>query len=235
MKKCFIICPIGSDGSETRKRSDVLFRHIIEPVCSNCEFTPIRVDKENTNNSLTDEIISHITNDDLVIADLTESNPNAFYEIGYRAALNKPLIQLISKDCSIPFDVSVIRTFSYDLLDLDAVEETKKRLIQTIKSIDFNQVNILDESVNTPSLNINIYSQILQEIYNIQDRLEKLSSEINSKDSTAISILADKLAISNTKSPEVALTETLLSKLLDEPEKFANLSKEFGNFTSKKE
>ncbi len=90
-------------------------------------------------------------------------------------------------------------------------------------------------SVIPPPLNINIYSQILQEIYNIQDRLEKLSSEINSKDSTAISILADKLAISNTKSPEVALTETLLSKLLDEPEKFANLSKEFGNFTSKKE
>ena len=108
-------------------------------------------------------------------------------------------------------------------------------MIQTIKSIDFNQVNILDESVNTPSLNINIYSQILQEIYNIQDRLEKLSSEINSKDSTAISILADKLAISNTKSPEVALTETLLSKFLDEPEKFAAISKKFGKSTPKKE
>lgn len=235
MKNCFIICPIGSDDSETRKRSDTLFRHIIEPVCSNCGFTPIRVDKENTNNSLTDEIISHITNDDLVIADLTESNPNAFYEIGYRSALNKPLIQLISKDCRIPFDVSVIRTFTYDLFDLDVVEEIKKRLIQTIQSIDFNQEDVLDESDNNPSPSITIYSQILQEIYNVQDRIEKLSSKIDSKDSSTISILADKLVSSNVKSPEISLTETFVTKLIEEPEKFATLSKKLGQLASKKE
>lgn len=88
---------------------------------------------------------------------------------------------------------------------------------------------------STERRSINIYSQILQEIYNIQDRLEKLSSEINSNDSSVISILADKLAISNTKSPEVALTEILLSKLIDEPEKFAAVSKKFGKSTPKKE
>lgn len=235
MKNCFIICPIGTDGSETRKRSDTLFRHIIEPVCTTCSFTPIRVDKENTNNSLTDEIIDHITSDDLVIADLTESNPNAFYEIGYRSALKKPLIQLISKDCPIPFDVSVIRTFTYDLFDLDAVEEIKKRLIQTIKSINFDQQNALNESTNNPFSSINIYSQILQEIYNIQDRIEKLSSKIDSKDSSAIAILADKLASSNAKSPDIALAETLLSKFIDEPKKFAALSREFEQFSLKKE
>ena len=233
MKNCFIICPIGTDGSETRKRSDTLFRHIIEPVCASCDFTPIRVDKENTNNSLTDEIINHIANDDLVIADLTESNPNAFYEIGYRSALKKPLIQLISKDCRIPFDVSVIRTFSYDLLDLDAVDEIKKRLIQTIKSIDFNQEDTSNESAHNPSQDINFYSQILQEIYNVQDRIEKLSSKIDAQDSSAISILADKLAKSNAKSPEVALTETLFSKLIDEPQKAEALSKAFEQFAPK--
>lgn len=111
MKNCFIICPIGDNGSETRKRSDSLFKHVISPVCKECGFEPIRIDKENTNGSITDDILKHLMEDDLVIADLTENNPNAFYEIGYRTALNKPSIHLMTKDSSIPFDVSTIRAF----------------------------------------------------------------------------------------------------------------------------
>ena len=97
MKTCFIVCPIGNDDTETRNRSDTLFKHVISPVCDECNFTPIRIDRENTNGSLTDEIFKHICEDDLVIADLTENNPNVFYEIGYRAALDKPAIHLMSK------------------------------------------------------------------------------------------------------------------------------------------
>lgn len=28
MKTCFVVCPIGTDGSDTRKRSDQLLKHI---------------------------------------------------------------------------------------------------------------------------------------------------------------------------------------------------------------
>lgn len=235
MKTCFIVCPISSDGSEIRKRSDTLLKHVITPVCESCGFTPIRIDKENTNGSLTDEIISHITNDDLVIADLTDSNPNAFYEIGYRAALKKPLIQLISKDSNIPFDISVVRTFSYDLLDLDFVDELKERLIKTIQSINFNVSDTATEPDDTTSNSININSLILQEIYNVEDRIEKLFSVLDAKDSATISLLADKLISSNSKSPEVALTETLFSKFIDEPEKLVKLAEVFQKLPTKEE
>lgn len=221
MKNCFIICPIGSDGSETRKRSDTLFKHIIEPVCADCNFMPIRIDRENINGSLTNEIISHITNDQLVIADITDSNPNAFYEIGYRAALKKPLIQLAFKDLNIPFDISTIKTFSYNF-DLDAVAEIKERLKQTINSINFDDSDDNDSSSVSSSAGTNINSQILQEIYNIQDRIEKLSSIIEHTDTSAISILADKLI--SAKTSEDALAESILLKFIDEPQKLVALA-----------
>ncbi len=47
MKKCFVVTPIGNEGSETRKRTDQVFKYIIEPVCHECEFEVVRVDKIN--------------------------------------------------------------------------------------------------------------------------------------------------------------------------------------------
>lgn len=221
MKTCFIVCPIGKEDSSVRKRSDSLFKHVISLVCQECSFKPIRIDKENTNGSLTDEIINHIETDDLVIADITDSNPNAFYEIGYRAALKKPIIHLMSKDTNIPFDISSIRTYTYDLSDLDSVAEVKNRLIQTIKSINFNTS---ESSSGTEKPYVNTSSaQLLQEIYKVQDGIRKLSTLMETNNSTALSVLADKLANINAKTPETVMIESMLPLLLEHPDKFQTL------------
>lgn len=222
MKTCFIVCPIGGDNTETRRRSDTLFKHVILPVCNACDFNPIRIDKENTNGSLTEEIFNHIREDDLVIADLTENNPNAFYEMGYRAALGKPTIHLMSKNASIPFDVSTIRTYFYDLSDLDNVDEVKGRLIQTINNIDFTSSG---SKASNPPANDNMFNaQLLQEIYKVQDSIATLEASINAKDSSMVSVLADKLANSNTKSTEAVLIETLLPIMLEKPDQLLRLA-----------
>ena len=221
MKTCFIVCPIGNEGSDVRKRSDTLFKHVISPVCKECSFDPIRIDKENTNGSLTEEIITHIKTDDLVIADITDLNPNAFYEIGYRAALNKPAIHLMSKDTDIPFDVSSIRTFTYNLSDLDSVEEIKNRLIQTIKSINFTAHD--SSSTAEPPCVDTVNAQILQEIYKVQDSINKLATSLDTNNSAALSVLADKLANANTQTPEALVIEKFLPILLENPDKMQTL------------
>ena len=234
MKKCFIVCPIGTENSDTRKRSDLLFKYVISPVCKESNFEPIRIDKENTNGLLTDEILQHLKNDELVIADLTEGNPNAFYEIGYRAALGKPAIHLIEKDSKIPFDVSTIRSYSYDLTDLDSVDEVKKRIIQTIGSLNFEQITS-EENVNTEKTSSAlISSQLFQEIYKIQDSITKLTDSIEAKDSTALSVLADKLANTNQKTTDEVLIETLLPKFFENPEQMLKLLEVANKFPSNK-
>ena len=69
-----------------------------------------------------------------------------FFEMGYRKCTDKPIIHLKKKGETIPFDVNTVRTFEYDLTDLDNVEETKKRLEQTIGTFSFeNKTNALGQ------------------------------------------------------------------------------------------
>ena len=140
MKKCFVVSPIGDAGTDIRKNADQLYQHIIKPVCEKCGFVAQRVDDFNTSNSITQEILDALNDYDLVIADLTGHNPNVFFEIGYRTKSQKPIIHLKRKDETIPFDVSSIRTFEYDLTDLDMVTATKDRLEQVIKNFKYDEV-----------------------------------------------------------------------------------------------
>jgi hypothetical protein len=60
------------------------------------------------------EIIKNIEIADLVICDMSTLNPNVFFELGIRTALNKPVC-LIKDDVTpkIPFDTSIINNHKY--------------------------------------------------------------------------------------------------------------------------
>jgi hypothetical protein len=132
-KKCFVIAPIGTIDSPTRKRSDKILKHIIRPVALECGYAePIRADQISTPGLITTQIIEHIVEDDMVIADLTESNPNVFYELAIRHAIRKPFVHLIEEGHKLPFDVAPARTIEIDHTDLDSVEESKEELRRQI-------------------------------------------------------------------------------------------------------
>lgn len=117
-KNCFVIAPIGELDSDTRKRSDQILKHIIKPAVSSCGYKAIRADEIDKPGIITSQVIQRVVNDPLVIADLTERNPNVFYELAIRHAIRKPLVQLIQKGERIPFDVAGTRTIQVDHTDL---------------------------------------------------------------------------------------------------------------------
>jgi hypothetical protein len=88
-KTCFVIAPIGEDGSETRKRSDQILDHIIKPAVTECGYTAVRADKIEKPGVITSQVIQHVVEDDLIVADLTERNPNVFYELAVRHATRR--------------------------------------------------------------------------------------------------------------------------------------------------
>ena len=138
MNSCFVIGPIGDEGSETRQRSDKILNHLIEPVAKECHYNVIRADKISEPGFINLQIIQHLINDDLVIADLTEKNSNVYYELGIRHAVNKPVITIIEIGESIPFDVAPMRTIPVDHKDLDSVAKCKDDLIKYIHSVERN-------------------------------------------------------------------------------------------------
>jgi hypothetical protein len=62
------------------------------------------------------QVINALLNADLVIADLSTLNPNAFYEIGIRHMVQKPIIHMQVIEETIPFDVSLFRSIKYSRL-----------------------------------------------------------------------------------------------------------------------
>ncbi len=235
MKKCFVISPIGADGSETRKRADKLYKYIISEVCAECGFEAIRVDQINQSDSITQTIIDYLKQSELVIADMTDHNPNAFYEMGYRAAMGKPMIHVKEKGQGIPFDISNIRAFDYDLTDLDAVAEVKERLKQTVNAFDFNQ-NVIDENTEaTKGDDSKVdFSQILPVLYKIQDEIGSLRTEIHNKDTETIqAIVKAAQPTVPMEDPNTSIMKAMLPEMLKNPDSFKTLM-EFSQMVNQK-
>lgn len=135
-KDCFIICPLGSENSEARKHSDKLLNHVFKPVLDANQYNTIRADQVAKVGLITTQIINLILESTLVIADLTDQNPNVFYELALRHATNKPYIQVITKGQKIPFDLSGIRTVQIDVKDLDDVAKAKKAIEDQILEME---------------------------------------------------------------------------------------------------
>lgn len=190
-KSCFVISPIGDPDSETRKRADQVLKHVIRPAVSTCGYKAVRADEIDKPGIITSQVIQHVVVDPLVVADLTERNPNVFYELAIRHALRKPLVQLIRKGETIPFDVAGTRTIYVDHKDLDSVEMAKNEIIEQVKALE------KDSSAMETPISVSLDLQILRQSEKPEERsladlvaavselrtsLNKVESRIGTKD-----------------------------------------------------
>ena len=129
LKKCFVISRIGPIGSPERKHSDLVMKYIISPALEPLGFKAERGDHVADPGVITDHIIQRVTEDELIVADLTGGNPNVFYELAVRHVTRKPCIQLVQELERIPFDVSQLRTIRYDLTNPESLEKAKEDLM----------------------------------------------------------------------------------------------------------
>lgn len=222
MRKCFVVCPIGEEGTEIRINSDKLLKYVIAPVCELCGFEAERIDKRNDANSITQSIIEALDNADLVIADITGHNPNVFYEMGYRARTKKPMIHLRKKGENLPFDITAIRTFEYDLTDLDSVEEIKDRLKKTIESFQYNEP--ANEDTQEDASSENVPSAIMPLLYQIIDTMGELKNEVKNFSTETIGTVIKSMQPAQPQvSPDTALQMQLINGLMQNPDGFMKL------------
>lgn len=163
-KICFVISPIGEEGSDIRERSDQVLKHIITGPMEQLGYEVIRADKISEPGIITTQIIEHIVDAALVIADLTDKNPNVFYELALRHAIRKPLVQMIKKGEIIPFDVAATRIIQFDLHSLDSVASAKEDILSQVKSLEAGK-----SEVHNP-ISVSIDLKVLKESGNIEER-----------------------------------------------------------------
>ncbi|MHA6695290.1 hypothetical protein [Homoserinimonas sp. A520] len=115
---CFLVTPIGEDGSEQRMHADLMLGSLIEPALDGLGMRLVRADRISTPGMITAQVIDHLVRAPLVIADLSFGNPNVFYELALRHASRLPAVQLIRAGDHLPFDVGQFRTVPIDMTSI---------------------------------------------------------------------------------------------------------------------
>jgi hypothetical protein len=113
-KVCFYVSPIGSEDSEQREHADLFLGSFVEPALRDFDLTVVRADQIGKAGMITAQVIEHLANARIVIADLSFHNPNVFYEVAPRHAVRKPIVQIIRAADPIPFDLDQLRTIRID-------------------------------------------------------------------------------------------------------------------------
>lgn len=202
LKTCFVITPIGDENSFIRRHIDGVINAAIRPALE--ENYEVKVAHEFTSpGSINKQVIIEIYTADLVIANLTELNPNVMYELAIRHALRKPVIMIMESGTNkLPFDVVSERTIFYKN-DFQGVIDLRNALVKAEESI--KEATVISNPIYDALENYTNDEKIIKEI----EYSDKESADV-------LKIILGKMNdlenIIHSSSPEVAMTKTYGTK-----------------------
>ncbi len=117
MTDCFIVMPISTLDPLAYSNDAHHFQHVLDhlfiPAVEKAGLNPIPPKAEGAD-IIHAEIIRNIERADLVLCDMSSLNPNVFFELGIRTAVNKPVC-IVKDDMTpnVPFDYSIVNYHTY--------------------------------------------------------------------------------------------------------------------------
>lgn len=113
-KVCFVIMPFGeTTKNHTETYWTNHFENFLKPLIEeNKEFEARRSDELRGN--IVDKIIFDLVNSSVVVADLTDKNPNVFWELGIRQSFKHGTITIAEEKTNLPFDIFGKATHFYN-------------------------------------------------------------------------------------------------------------------------
>lgn len=181
-KKCFIVTPIGSESDPIRRHIEGIIDAAIRPALGD-KYELIVAHKIYEPGSITKQVISEIYNAELVIANLTNRNPNVMYELAFRHSLGKPAIMIAESGTNLPSDIIMERVIFYHN-DAQGVLDLREALAQAESEIDFSKIgspiydvlhsidrdiNILQISQNDAQTEQEVLPYILEKLNKLED------------------------------------------------------------------
>src|SRR5436190_11073356 len=118
---------------------DALWERVHQPVLEQLGYQAVRADRD-IGALIIAEMIQRLAIADLVVADITLSNANVYYEVGVRHAARKQGCVLVSADWSrTPFDLDQMRQLRFPLADgevgVEAATRAREALAAGLQSL----------------------------------------------------------------------------------------------------
>jgi hypothetical protein len=110
----FVILPfVERDSKHAAGFFAEVLRSLITPAAKESSFT-VKTANRQGSDMIQSTIVNDLIEADLVIADLTEHNPNVMFELGFRMAQDKPVVLMKALGTGPLFDVdNMLRVFEY--------------------------------------------------------------------------------------------------------------------------
>jgi hypothetical protein len=182
---CFVLMPF-------QEPFDIYYKSIIKPAVNSAKLDSLRGDSLFRPSPIMADIWQMIKDAKVLVAELTEKNPNVFYELGLAHAIGKPVVLISETIDDVPFDLQSLRVILYDKNDPSWGSKLKTKLTKAI-----------NESMSTP---IDSVPQMFRKITKSQAPSEsELSSRLSDLE-RRISLMDHDRRISSRSSRSIGVT-----------------------------
>ena len=151
-RDCFVIMPFSTTETCSEEEWTSIFETKIKPAVEASGHGYVCRRSQATRGNVLAGIMQQLATAHVVIADLTDANPNVFYELGVRHALTDRTILIAQDERAIPFDLRSYAWHVYNWRDEGGI----RQLFQRIK-------DLLDEIERQPDRPDNPVSDFVRE------------------------------------------------------------------------
>ncbi len=115
-KLCFVIMPFKDELKS-------VYSQAIKPAVIKCGFDCLRVDELKMGPfNIHRKIIEYIYRSKVIVADLSQWNPNVYYEMGVAHSIDNKTLMIVQKGERLPFDISTYHVIQYEPTEAGLVE-----------------------------------------------------------------------------------------------------------------
>ena len=132
MKTCFVIQPFNE---EHNKR----YKNVVKPAIEEVGYESYRVDEDKAVQKPIESIEQKIRECSVCFADISDDNPNVWYEVGFATALGKKMI--LACACGrdkYPFDIQHRNIIAYQAGTTQGHKKLKKEIIDRLEALEIS-------------------------------------------------------------------------------------------------
>lgn len=139
-KRCFVIMPFSTTNTCTEEEWSDIYENTIKRALTDSGYTYDCYRASLSMGNIIKDILDNLNRADVVIADLTDRNPNVYYELGVRHALRDSSILITQRINDVPFDLRHYALIEYKWKTQKGRDKFAENLRDALEDVEENRV-----------------------------------------------------------------------------------------------